>query len=116
MMLPYGITVTVERPADTDRYGNPLGLAVHTVEGCAIAPGGSTEATEAAAGSGSGTVEWDVDLLSTDPAADVAAQDTVLVATGPYAGRYSVHGKPKFYANPWTNRGGTLARLKGVSG
>lgn len=38
MPAPYTVTVTVRRPAGTDRYGDPLPATTHTVEGCIVAP------------------------------------------------------------------------------
>ena len=105
------LTVTVERPAGSDRYGNPLTPATHMVDGCVLAPAGSSEQTGASA-----TVEWDLDLLNTDPDADIAPQDVVVIDEGPDAGRYQVFGKPARYRSPWTGQGGIVARLKGVTG
>lgn len=107
-MFPYGVTVTVERPTGTDRHGNPLEPDTHTESG-AFAPAGSTEA---AVGSGSSQVEWDEDFL-TDLDADIRSQDT-LIHDGQ---RFSVHGRPQKYRNPFTDwRAGMVVRLKAVSG
>jgi len=38
-----GQTVTVQRPAGTNRYGDPLPAAEHTIDGCVLAPAGSDE-------------------------------------------------------------------------
>ncbi len=106
-MFAHGFTVTVERPGGTDRYGNPLPGATHTVDGCATAPAGSSEQTGAAA-----TVEWDLDLLAPFDA-DIAAQDVVLLPGDPE--RYAVDGRPARFRSPFTSwEAGTLARLKGV--
>lgn len=112
MGYPFGVTATVERAPGTDRHGNTLEDAdgPHEVTGCAIAPGGSTEAqgTEL-------TVEWDLDLLHDDPAADFEAGDIVTLPGDEE--RYRVHGKPRRFRNPFTGwEAGVVVRLKGVDG
>lgn len=112
-MFSYGIDVTVERPSGTDRYGNPLTPATHTLPGVGLAPAGSSEEI-----GDRSTVTWDVDLLSDDATADLRPSDVVVVPSGSvYAGRFEVHGRPARYLSPLTGwDAGMVARLKGVSG
>ena len=108
-MFALGITATVERPGGTDRFGNPLPPATHTVADCAPAPAGSTEQNFQA-----DTIEWDVDLLG-PYAADFQAEDVVTLPGD--ANRYQVHGKPQRWKHPVTGwEAGSVTRLKAVSG
>ena len=103
------ITVTVERPAGMDRFGNKLPPTTHTVSGCAPAPAGSTETNVDAA-----TVEWDIDLIGPYDA-DLAAQDVVLLPDD--GDRYQVYGRPQRWEHPVTGwKAGSVTRLKAVSG
>jgi hypothetical protein len=113
MDFPYGVTVTVERPAGFDQYGNPLAPATHTVAGCAPAPAGSVSASVEDTDRGH-EVEWDLDLLA-PYGADVVATDVVLIPGDPT--RYQVHGRPRAYRSPFTGwESGAVVRLKGVEG
>lgn len=109
-MFSHGVTVTVERPGDEDRFGNTLPGTSHEESGAGIAPGGSSEAN-----ADSATVEWDLDLIFHERVPDIRAHDQVVIPDDPTT--YEVHGRPRVSRNPYTGwDAGTVIRLKGVTG
>lgn len=100
-------TLTVSRPAGTNRYGDPLPATEHTVPGCVLAPGGSTETTDRADQITSHTTvygEYD---------ADVSATDRVVLPDGT---RWQVNGDPQRYRSPFTDGGLCVINLERVTG
>lgn len=71
MNLPYGETVTVERPGGTNRWGDTLPGTEHTSECWAFAPRTSSEDNEQANQVITGLTGYG------PPGADVAAQDVI---------------------------------------
>ena len=114
MRFAYGVTVSVERPGGRDRYNNRLPSSFHTVPDCAPAPV-STMTSNKEMNSLAATVEWDLELLCSDPDADFEAQD-ILTIPGD-GGRYQVNGRPERWRNPFTGwAAGCGVRLKAVNG
>lgn len=115
MTFPYGCTITVERPPNpsSDRYGNRIKGATHTVEGCTTAPAGSVEIVN-----GQQTV-IDHDTVYGPYMADVEPNDLVTIPAGQPIpqGVYEVQGQPANYRNPWTGwQPGCVIRLERVTG
>lgn len=97
-MFSHGVTVTIERPGGTDRYGNTLPGTSHIVEGCAVAPRSSEERTD-----GQATVITGRSLYA--PAgADITAGDAVVLNGAPQDDdeRWQVNGDPAEWVNPFT--------------
>lgn len=85
------ITVTVERPGGTDRYGISLPGTSHTIDNCLVVPRGSEERTD-----GQATVITGQSLYTTSPGGDLASQDLVVLNGDPQDGdeRWQVEGDP----------------------
>lgn len=100
MSLPFGETVTVQTPAGTDRYGDPLPVTTRTVAGCAFAPRSSTEGSRAtgARTTSPNTVITGVTLYA-PPDADIGPADVVVRSDG---SRWSVVGEPGVWQSPLT--------------
>jgi hypothetical protein len=110
MRFPYGVTVTVRRPGGHDKYGNQLPADEHTVADCVVSPGGSAEPNAFGV-----SVEWDLDLMCSDPDVNILASDEVLLPGDDTV--YQVYGRPRRYVNPFTGwRAGCVVHLKGVQG
>ncbi|HET7388430.1 MAG TPA: hypothetical protein VFJ19_17390 [Nocardioidaceae bacterium] len=111
-MFAHGVTVTVERPGGTDRYGNPLPSTFHAVTGCAFAPRGESDEDNA---DRRAEVITSLSMFAAD-GADLAPQDVVIDPT-PYTGKWQVEGDAAVWRNPYTGRtAGIAAVLKRVGG
>lgn len=84
------ITVTVERPGGSDRFGTPLPGTSHVVERCLVTPRSSDEKTD-----GRATVVTGMSLHG-PPGADINAQDVIVLnkAPQPSDDRWQVAGEP----------------------
>lgn len=88
--LPGDLAVTVRRAPAKDAFGDPIGTgAAHTVDGCSLAPGGSTETQNR-----SDTVSSDWDLFAPE-VADIVATDQLDIPGIGYP--VEVHGDPKVW-------------------
>lgn len=108
--LPYGVTVTVTRPAPTDRFGDPVGgPTVHTIDRC-----GADYNSTASSQQFQDVQISDVDLF-VPRGADVRPADRIDLD-----GRiFVVQGRPMWdQVHPMTGRdyGYKLVRLREVSG
>lgn len=85
---------TVERPGGTDRFGNPLPPATHTIVVNDMTPRGSEERTD-----GQATVITGYSLYCS-PGVDIAAQDAVVFSDNPQPedDRWQVEGEPAEWA------------------
>ncbi|WP_134663996.1 hypothetical protein [Amycolatopsis sp. CFH S0078] len=110
-MTPEGLigqTITVSRPAGTNRYGDPLPPAEHPVTDCVLAPAGSTEDTDRADQVSSRVTVY------TGLDADVTATDRVVLPDGT---RWAVTGEPERYRSPFTTGAGVcVINLERVTG
>lgn len=113
--MPHGETITVQRPAGTDRYGQPLPGTSHTIPGCGWAP-------RAAATFGARSTEehFQTAQVSTDRVlyppygADIGPQDEVIFGDGT---RWQVEGDPSSWRSPLTGHApGMEVTLRRVSG
>lgn len=113
-MFPYGDTVTVQRRAKRDPFGDHVAPPVpHTITGCAVAPqvgarsmSGSKTATDERA-----TVE-SYRYLYCPYGSDIKAGDAVTLPDGR---TYLVEGDPSPWKNPLTGATpGIEVRLRGV--
>lgn len=107
MKFPHGQTVTVIRPAERDKTGDPLGPPIpHSLAGVAIAWG----ETETNHDGRAATVT--AATLYCPAGADILAGDQV---TLPGGGKYLVDGQPQVWHSPWTGWDpGVVVRVKGV--
>jgi len=106
--FPYSVTVTASRPAGTDRHGDPLLAATHTVEGCAWAPRSSAEQHD----TGNSVIVGRT--LYAPAGADISPVDTV---TFPDGSRWQVEGDVGDWTSPFTGwAAGIEVALRRVSG
>lgn len=84
-------TLTVERPAGSDRYGNPLPGSSHTIKVRAVGPRGSSDEVE---GDRRAQVITDLGMYC-PPGTDIRSQDVVTDPLPPiYTGKWQVQGDP----------------------
>lgn len=102
------ITVTVVR-GTRDRYGDLGATTRHTVDGCVVVPGSSSEKY----GDGSDQVTSALSVYA-PPGADVTAQDAVTVPG--YSGTWQVVGDPQTWPVPTAWRFGTEIHLVKIAG
>lgn len=110
-MTPGGLLghrLIVERPAGTNRYGDPLPATEHTIDGCVLAPAGSSETTDRA------DQVTNRMTVYAELHADVRATDRVRL---PDDTRWQVDGEPQRYRSPFTPDSGVCAiNLERVTG
>ncbi|MFE0021910.1 hypothetical protein [Amycolatopsis sp. NPDC059021] len=103
-----GQQLTVERPAGTNRFGDPLPATEHPIDGCVLAPGGSSETTDRAdqvTRHMTVYTELDADLLATDR------------LRLPDGSRWQVNGEPQRYRSPFlADAGLCVINLERVTG
>lgn len=105
MNFAHPITVTVRRGGTDPRTGDPLPDTEHTIDGCAVAPRGSSESTDL----GNAVIEG---LTMFAPyGADVLATDEIVLPDDPDVVWY-VDGEPGNWRSPFTDwRPGTQVAL-----
>ncbi|OLZ51143.1 hypothetical protein BS329_18045 [Amycolatopsis coloradensis] len=110
-MTPEGLIgqrLTISRPADTNRYGDPLPATEHPLDDCVLAPGGSSETTDRA---DQVTARMTV---YTGLRADVGPADRVTLPDGT---RWQVVGTPERFPSPFAADSGVcviaLERMTG---
>jgi hypothetical protein len=108
MIFPNGKTITVERPADTDSGGDPLGPPVrHDIDGVAIAPGTSSTNTDHRE-TAIGTV-----TLYCPAGADIRVGDRVKLPGDTI--NYAVQGIPESWESAWVPWfAGVVVEVRGV--
>lgn len=110
-MTPGGLIgqrLTIERPAGTNRYGDPLPATEHTIDDCVLAPAGSSETTDRQNQVTARTTAY------APPGADVRATDRVRLPDGT---RWQVDGEPQRYRSPFaTGSGLCVINLERVTG
>ncbi|RBO87028.1 hypothetical protein [Nocardia puris] len=114
-MFSAGETVTVSRPGERDRTGDPGPATTHTVDGCAITMVDTTDAVTRndtrASGERRSSVITRIELLC-PPGADIRSGDHVIVG----GIKYRVDGQPWPVHSPFTGwEPGVVVRLRGVS-
>lgn len=114
MTALFTVTLTVDRPAGTDAYGNPLAGVTHTVDDCVVAPRGSPFEDNA------DHRDQIIDSLSVyaPSGADIKAQDVAVDPLPPaYTGRWQVQGDVAYWQSPFTGwQPGVEVILKRVEG
>lgn len=116
MPATHTVTITVRRPAGTDRYGDPLPFTTHEIPGCIVAP------STGDAGQATSQERTDVrDTVITGHTvyapygADILAIDEVRVPGDPTW--WQVEGDVANWASPFTNwQPGTQVALRRVRG
>lgn len=108
MKFPYGATIIVERPADKNSDGDPLGPPVpHTIEHVAIGPGPSNTDNDRRETAIS-TV-----TLYCPAGADIRSGDRVVLPGDDTS--YAVEGAPQVWESPWVAwDAGVVVTLRGV--
>ncbi len=108
MFFAAGETVTVTRPPDKDRTGDPVGTdTTFTVDGCGINYQATSENNDRRE-----TVVSTIELLC-PPGADIRSTDKVTLPNGR---TFLVDGDPAPWHNPFTGwEPGVVIRLRGVS-
>lgn len=106
-MYAFGETVTVVRPAQRDRTGDPTAApAPHSLAGCAVAMQSTVDNNDARAT----VLSW-LEMFC-PPGADIEPGDEVTLPDGR---TYLVDGQPATWRNPYTGtEAGVVVRLRGV--
>lgn len=101
-MAAYTVTLTIRRPAGTDRYGDPLPATDHAEPGCIVAP------TSGDSGSAVSSEHTDLrDTVITGRVvyapinADIRATDEIVIPGEP--GIWQVNGDAGPWRSPFTN-------------
>lgn len=107
MMFAFGETVTVVRPPERDRNGDPIGAdSTFTIDGCGI----NWQSTDENNDHRETALTW-IELLC-PPGTDIRSTDKVQLPNGR---EYLVDGDPAPWRNPFTGwEPGVVARLRGV--